>query len=286
MLKALNNNAIDRIKMRTCSAIATGFYLPEVFSDIFLDRKTSDMLHKILFTGVLLCLAGCAASVKTVSSLPMQPQPSVVLLGVTAQEQGQVANLLPSIEPPADQKEADIVSGIIFGKTEFKGLLKTSYVRLLIVNREDPAKQYVFAVGDRISSGLLPWVQDSKVIEPGHFVLELPPGNYKMTQVAIPAGSTLAEEGMELDFSVQTKGAVYLGTLMIDGTKEKVKFGGIPLIRPGFEYVLEVRDEFDEAVKFIGQFIPEDYFIKKDLFTVVSLEMDGIPTAGSLKTQD
>lgn len=244
------------------------------------------MLHIFLFTGVFLCLAGCAANIKTVSSLPMQPEPSVVLLGVTAQEQGQVTNLLPSTEPPADQKKAESPSGIIFGKTEFKGLLKTSYVRLLIVNREDPAKQYVFAVGDRMSSGLLPWVQDSKVIEPGHFVLELPPGNYKMTQVAIPAGSILAEESLELDFSVQTKGAVYLGTLMIDGKNEKVKFGGIPLIRPGFEYVLEVRDEFDEAVKFIGQFIPDDYFIKKDLFTVVSLEMDGIPTAGSLKTQD
>ena len=40
----------------------------------------------------------------------------------------------------------------------------------------------------------------------------------------------------------------YLGTLKVLGINEKVKLGGVPIIRPGFEYAAQVVDERNEAI--------------------------------------
>ncbi|MBF0618611.1 MAG: hypothetical protein HQL19_00405 [Candidatus Omnitrophica bacterium] len=193
------------------------------------------MAEKILITICFLFCAGCA-------SLPRQSGVVVPSLGkrVPAVE----ATITPIVvsKPVAEA----VVTGTIFGKTDFKGLLKAAYVRLTIVDRKDPAKQYYFFVGSHANLSVVPW-GEGRVIEPGYFGLSLPVGEYKVTTIAIPVGSTKAEETLELDFKVAANVATYVGTLDMDGTKEKVKFGGVPLIRPGFEYVLNILDEWTAA---------------------------------------
>jgi hypothetical protein len=181
---------------------------------------------------------------------------------------------LPLTVPPKKLQE-----GFIIGKTDFKGLLKTAYVRLLIVSRDDPASRYYFYVGSKGNQSVVPW-GEGKVIDPGYFMLQLPPGPYKMTSIAIPVGSTIAEEGMELDFDVVAGKAFYVGTLDVDGTKEKIKFGGVPLVRPGFVYKLSVVDDFAEAVVGARTLLPDAKMpLVRNIFTVVSATGGDIPSS-------
>ena len=49
----------------------------------------------------------------------------------------------------------------------------------------------------------------------------------------------------------------YLGTLKIDGTGERIKLGGVPVIQPGFEYIINIIDESQEAEIYFRQRYPE-----------------------------
>ncbi len=136
-------------------------------------------------------------------------------------------------------------SGIIFGKTDFKGVLKTSYVKLSMVDVGDQGKKYYLYIGDQLGSSLLP----AKPVEPGYFFLELPAGIYKIYSISIPLGSTLATEEIDITFTIQPDRVNYIGTLEVVGVGEKVKLGGIPLMIPGFDYYCDVLDEREEAFK-------------------------------------
>lgn len=182
---------------------------------------------------------------------------------------------------PANQPVS--MPGVVFGKTDFSGLLKTAYVQLAIVSLEDSQRQYVFSVGNRADAALFPWSRETRVIEPGYFVLELPPGPYKMTQLAIPAGTSLAREDMELDFVVTPGRVNYLGTLKVVGKKGRIRFGGIPLIRPGFDYELSVIDELSLATREASGLLPKGVPVDKGLFRVVAMAPEGIPTEGVLR---
>jgi hypothetical protein len=174
-------------------------------------------------------------------------------------------------------------AGFIAGKTDFRGLLKTAYVRLTVIRRDDPSRQFFFYVGSKGNQSVVPWGEERSV-EPGYFVLEFAPGPYKITQIAIPVGSTMAEEDLELDFEVRPGKAVYVGTLDVDGTKEKVKFGGVPLIRPGFAYRLAIHDDIAEALSGLKAMLPAGIAtVDKGLFTVVSAADNGIPPEGVLR---
>lgn len=139
-------------------------------------------------------------------------------------------------EAPPEQK-----MGVVFGRAQFEGLLQTKYVRLIFVDISDPQKRFQIVIGDSEESNPL--------LEEGYFFVELPVGSYRFSAVAIPVGSTQAVEEIDVRFDVVEKKVSYLGTLKLTGTKERVRLGGLPVIRPGFEYTYQIVDERQEATK-------------------------------------
>ena len=162
--------------------------------------------------------------------------------------------------------------GLVFGKTDFKGILKASFVRLTLVRKDDPEKEYFFYVGAKGNQSVVPWGK-GQLIEPGYFYLQLTSGDYEVTEISIPVGSALAEERVALDFTVAPNRISYLGTLDVTGTKERVHFGGVPIVKPGFEYELRINDEFEPARKELEARIPRHKSpVVKELFKVNSIE--------------
>lgn len=157
----------------------------------------------------------------------------------------------PVILPSQDEAissdvEPFAADGIIFGKADFRGVLKVQYVKLNIVDDEDPQKQYELLFGDRDENNAPVW--DARPVEPHYFFLELPVGKYRITAISIPVGTTLATETTDIAFTVERETVIYLGTLRVTGTDQKIRFGGVPLLRPGFEYKVEILNEIQEAV--------------------------------------
>lgn len=145
-----------------------------------------------------------------------------------------------------DLRKMGLERGVVFAKTDFQGVLKTTYVRLSLAHQEDTTKAFQLTIADKSKESAFPW--DVAPVEPGYFYIELPAGKYKIVSISIPVGSTLASEPVDIEFEVLPKTVVYLGTLKVIGTKERIKLGGIPVIKPGFEYTVEVSDEQKEAL--------------------------------------
>ena len=139
-----------------------------------------------------------------------------------------------------------LMIGMIFAKTDFSGVVKTSYVQLAIVDQSDENKSYVLIIGDEARQLNFPW--KTQTVNPGYFFIELPVGRYKIRSLTIPVGQTTATEPMDINFEVKANKITYMGTLKVDGMKEKIKLGGVPLIKPGFEYSIEIVDQREEAV--------------------------------------
>jgi hypothetical protein len=94
-----------------------------------------------------------------------------------------------------------------------------------------------------------------------------------VTEIAIPVGSALAEERVLLSFTVVANKISYLGTLDVTGTKERVRFGGVPIMKPGFEYDLRIDDEFEPAKKELEMRLPRHRSpVVKELFKVNTAE--------------
>ena len=149
---------------------------------------------------------------------------------------------------PADAEGLpSIPTGTVFSKTFFEGVVQTSFVQLLIVDEADPTKTYRLYIGDKTRQKSVLW--DVQTVQPGYFFIELPAGSYRIQSISIPVGSTMAMEEMNATFNVDADKTVYLGTLRVVGKKEKIKLGGVPLIKPGFEYTAEVVDERTAALK-------------------------------------
>ncbi|MBN1870461.1 MAG: hypothetical protein JW847_07810 [Candidatus Omnitrophica bacterium] len=144
--------------------------------------------------------------------------------------------------------------GVIFAKTDFKGLLETRYVSFLFEDLEKPEHKFQLHIGENLDQQGFPW--EIKTIRPGYFFVELPAGSYKIASVSIPVGSTLATEKMDVTLEVIPNKVCYVGTLKMNGTKEKIKLGGLPVIKPGFEYTVEVLDEREEGMKAFRQNYP------------------------------
>lgn len=136
-------------------------------------------------------------------------------------------------------------NGVIFAKTDFQGLLKTRYVKFLFEDQDDPEHKFQLHIGENSGQQTFPW--DVKSVKPGYFFVELPAGRYKIISVTIPVGSTTATEEMNVTLEVLPDAVCYVGTLKMVGTKEKIKLGGVPVIKPGFEYTIEVIDEREEG---------------------------------------
>jgi len=145
--------------------------------------------------------------------------------------------------------------GVVFAKTDFQGVLKTPYVKL-IFERTDKAEEgkYQIYVGEKENQQTLPW--EGKTVEPGYFFIELPAGSYRISSISIPVGSTTAMEEVNVTFDVFADRIVYMGTLNVVGIKEKIRLGGVPVIRPGFEYSVEVFNEEKQAQEAFRQRYP------------------------------
>jgi hypothetical protein len=175
-------------------------------------------MRRICTLLVLACfLSGCV-SLQKVS----EPEQIVPQQKVAAFEDTDAPPELQNIKGE-DLEEYVKKKGVIFAKTDFQGLLETRYVQFLFEDR------------------------DVKSVKPGYFFVELPAGRYKIVSVSIPVGSTTATEKMDVTLDVLPDAACYVGTLKMIGTKEKIKLGGVPVIKPGFEYTVEVVDEREEG---------------------------------------
>ena len=144
--------------------------------------------------------------------------------------------------------------GVIFAKTDFSGLLATRYVKFLFTDKEDSKHKFQLHIGETSGQQTVPW--EVKAVRPGYFFVELPTGKYTITSVTIPVGSTTATEDMDVDLEVLADTICYVGTLKMVGTKERIKLGGVPVIKPGFEYTVEVIDEREEGAAAFKQNYP------------------------------
>ena len=91
---------------------------------------------------------------------------------------------------------------------------------------------------------------------PSYFFIELPLGVYAMHWISIPVGTTMADEPMDVVFEVTENRVNYLGTLKVVGIQEQIRLGGIPVIKPGFDYRVRVLDERYAAIKIFHQRYP------------------------------
>lgn len=181
--------------------------------------------------GLILLLPGCATKIsKDNSDKPYIPR---------------IPTASP-IETISKSDIAEIADGVIFGKVDFRGLLKVDYVKLNIIDERDPQKHYelVFSGGDQYS----PSGWDARPVDPHYFFLELPAGRYRISTISIPVGTAVAAEQANISFEVEKGTVIYLGTLRVTGTNQKIRFGGVPLLRPGFEYRVEIADERETAI--------------------------------------
>ncbi|MCD4781681.1 MAG: hypothetical protein K8S27_14210 [Candidatus Omnitrophica bacterium] len=165
------------------------------------------------------------------------------------------------------QDPEEIEKGTFFAKTEFYGVLKANYVQFLINDLGNPNSKFNLHIGEKPLSVTFPW--ETKVVQPGYFFIELPPGHYKITNLSIPVGTTMATEDINIYFNVEAQKTTYGGTLKVVGTKERIKLGGVPVIKPGFEYVAEVLNQQDEGLQtYLSQFPEREDSIKVDLMRV------------------
>lgn len=167
-----------------------------------------------------------------------------------------------NVPPPAAKESQEtkeekkpLQNGVVFFKADFQGVLQTKFVKVGLSSRKDPLNQLQFYVGQNPSDQKFP--KNLKKLEPGYFSLELSAGEYVFSSIAIPVGTTMAEEELHVLFSVVPETVSYLGTLKVVGTKEKIKLGGVPVIKPGFEYVIEIVDEQEEGIRVFQEKYPD-----------------------------
>jgi hypothetical protein len=216
--------------------------------------------YRFLFLGFIIFFAGCAsASLKlpkpeTGSSTLKKPMEKVraELKTVPPRE---LAPIAPT-GTPQDLEEPVIPLGAVFAKTVFDGVVKTSYVQLGIIDLADPEKEYQLYIGDKARQKNFPW--RIQTVSPGYFFIELPEGVYRFSSISIPVGSTLAVESLDIRFEVAKEKIYYLGTLFVNGEKERVKVGGVPILKPGFVYSLKVVDDLKEAQAELEKRFPQE----------------------------
>ncbi|MCA9398581.1 MAG: hypothetical protein KC618_02445 [Candidatus Omnitrophica bacterium] len=208
-----------------------------------------------IFLCLIVFVTGCATSKQNTpktSTLTDQSSPGVDDSGpeMTAQ-----LKTVSTEENPSEESEPKpSAKGIVFAKTEFHGVVQTAYVKLVLEHLEDETKKFQLNIGEK--GGGSPFTWDVKNVEPGYFYIELPEGKYKISSISIPVGSSTATENVDLRFNVIAGEIQYIGTLKVVGTKEKIKLGGVPVIKPGFEYIIEILNEKEEALTTFQQRYP------------------------------
>lgn len=185
-------------------------------------------------------VSGCATAAPKPSHGPKVRLPGTVVF--TEQETpGGLENV-----GDKDMREYARHRGVVFAKTDFRGVLQATYVRLRIEGDGKYTRSFYMDIGGKPEENFV--FGNGKMVKPGYFFIELPAGSYRISTIAIPVGSTLAEEDINVSFEVLPGAVVYLGTLQVVGTGEKVKLGGVPVIKPGFNYEATVLNEHGEGV--------------------------------------
>ncbi|MBP9855016.1 MAG: hypothetical protein KBD53_09140 [Candidatus Omnitrophica bacterium] len=209
------------------------------------------MLKKSLYVLTVFFLSGCTVFHQTEKPHTITPpsfaneKKQVVPDAIELSTQG---TLQAETMEPIEEK------GVVFAKTLFQGVLKTSYVQLKFVDLKNPIRSYELLIGERIAAQ--PFSFNVRTVRPGYFYIELPAGKYQITSVSIPVGGTTATEPINIIFEVIPNEISYLGTLYLNGTKERIKLGGVPVIKPGFEYQVLVLDELPDGVRSFKQRFP------------------------------
>lgn len=206
----------------------------------------------ILVTG-LSVLIGCASTRNTARKSDTLDLQTNEKRAETVPEEIEV---LPDLQNIKDEELEQYVQkkGVIFAKTDFQGLMKTRYVKFLFVDQEDPTHKFQLHIGESTGQTKFPW--DVKTVKPGYFFVELPAGKYTISEVTIPVGSTTATEKMNVRLEVIPDAICYVGTLKMVGTKERIKLGGVPVIKPGFEFTVDILDEREEGAAAFSQNYP------------------------------
>ena len=185
-------------------------------------------------------ISGCATA-------PARPShgPKIKLPGTVVFTEQETSGGLANVENK-DMGEYVHRRGVVFAKTDFRGVLQATYVRLRIEGEGKYTRSFFLDIEGKPEENSL--FGSGKMVKPGYFFIELPAGTYRISSVAIPVGSTLAEEDISISFEVLPNAVVYMGTLQVVGTNEKVKLGGVPLIKPGFDYEAAILDERGEGI--------------------------------------
>lgn len=181
------------------------------------------MKNKILPIFSLLFFLGCASTSPTVTHPPIDE---------AIQKEAREMHALTDEELLTQEENL----GIILGKTQFEGVLQKEYVKLILED-EETKQSFEMHIGSQAGS-----------FPHGYFFVELPVGHYTISAISIPvATTTQATEKLNISFNVLSQKITYVGTLKIVGTKETIKLGGLPVIKPGFEYIVEILNEFQDA---------------------------------------
>ena len=206
------------------------------------------MIKRIFFYCVIsLFVCGCATSQpfpRIHKKITRVTQSIEEIIPVTLQEPG-ISSQLANMEQQEMEKFVS-KKGVIFAKTDFQGVLSTSYVTLFLEDLKESSHKFELHIGEGPAESDFPW--EVKMVKPGYFFVELPAGQYKISSIAIPVGSTIAKEESRIYFEVIADTITYVGTLKLVGTKEKIRLGGVPVIKPGFEYTAQVVDEQKEGL--------------------------------------
>jgi len=198
---------------------------------------------------IVIFLISCTAAKQD----PLMNQPVGVLESAQEPQKPSQLNNVP------EEKLAtpNVKNGVIFAKTDFQGVLEKTYVKLLFEDLVNAENKFHLYIGDK--EGPQPFLWDVNPVKPGYFFIELPAGTYRISSISIPVGSTQATERMDVTIEVFPEKVTYIGTLQMIGVKERIRLGGVPVIRPGFEYAANIINEKDEAIHTFKQRYPK-YF--------------------------
>ncbi|OGX28461.1 MAG: hypothetical protein A2705_03595 [Omnitrophica WOR_2 bacterium RIFCSPHIGHO2_01_FULL_52_10] len=198
------------------------------------------MRKAVPFFVFILLVSGCATA-----PARRPPGPKVRLPGTVVFTEQEPSGGLENIGSK-DMREYVRRRGVVFAKTDFQGVLQATYVRLRIAGEGKYTHSFYLDIEGKPEENSLSG--SGKMVKPGYFFIELPAGSYRISSIAIPVGSTLAEEDISISFEVLPNAVVYMGTLKVVGTGERVKLGGVPVIKPGFDYETAVFDERREGI--------------------------------------
>lgn len=213
---------------------------------------------------ILIILVGCT-SAKQDHSAATAPADSVdAAAPIESAPPPQLDNV------PAEKLAApNVKNGVIFAKTDFQGVLERTYVKLQFEDLSNGQNKFHLYIGDK--EGPQPFMWDVNPVKPGYFFIELPAGTYRISSISIPVGSTQATERMDVMIQVIPEKVTYVGTLQMVGIKEKIRLGGVPVIRPGFDYAANIINEKEEALHTFQQRYPK--YSKQIIIKLMELKL-------------